>query len=372
MAELLSKLLETPSDPLPDFNKSSPPEPITTREWSLRHELPLYFINFLRDQVEPLLSLAQTTGATPGKANRPVKYEYNSPLKTVVESPGKPRSIKSENSKKTKKKVKLFPSKILGKANRSFSDIEEQLEPGKNYSDTNSLDGISTLPTTPVRNVIIGKSENRRKSTDGGYEVKYSDQGKHKRINSSFGGKTSDYETPLNSNRYSKKKLSPSPQAFSLADFITPIEGKKGNKKPKGSRSPSKVKSSTPIDENVAPRVQNLSMKLAELDLDNAESFPEIGDLGSKKRRMKPILIPAPRTGPGAVPDNPVFGQKVERTSFDNPSRDSPFKVEEVERKSVDSRQMVKEFASKLTPFKSSTANQTPVKPSSLSRSNSV
>ena len=105
MADLLAKLLTAPGEPLPDFTSVTPPDGFSRHEWSLRHELPLHFINFLRDQTEPLLSLGQTTGATPGKANRPVKYEYSSPLKTVVESPGKPRLYKSENLKKIRKQA---------------------------------------------------------------------------------------------------------------------------------------------------------------------------------------------------------------------------------------------------------------------------
>jgi len=373
MADLLSKLLLAPGDPLPDLSSSTPPDGFSRHEWGLRHELPLYFINFLRDQTEPLLSLAQTNGATPGKANRPVKYEYNSPLKTVVESPGKPRVYKSENLKKPKKKVKLFTSKVIGKVNKSFSDIEEHLESGKLNGGDGNLEGIDALPTTPARLVTTARPEGRRRLSESSFNVHpLPDQDPRKKFNNTFGGRNSDHETPHNNNRFTKKKLTPSPQAFSLADFMTPAEGRKGNKKVKGSKSPSKMKSSTPIDENVVPRATNLSFKLAELDLDSADSFPEIGDLGAKKRRMKPILLSAPRTGPGAIPDNPVFGQKVERTSFNGSNSDSPFKVEEVEIKSVDSRQMVKEFASKLTPFKSGAPIKTPVKTPVLSRSNSI
>ena len=373
MADLLSKLLLVPGEPLPDFTSSIPPDGFSRHEWSLRHELPLFFINFLRDQTEPLLSIAHTTGATPGKGNRPVKYEYSSPLKTVVESPGKPRIYKSENLKKPKKKVKLFTSKVTGKVNKSFSDIEEQLEIGKLNGDGN-LEGIDALPTTPARQTQSLKPEGRRKLSESYFNVHSKpEQDPRKKFNNTFSGRSSDYDTPQNnSSKFVKKKVSPSPQTFSLADFMTPAEGRKGTKKVKGSRSPSKIKSSTPIDENVVPRATNLSFKLAELDLDSADSFPEIGDLGAKKRRMKPILLSAPRTGPGAVPDNPIFGQKVERPSFHESNTDSPFKVEEVELKSVDSRQMIKEFASKLTPFKSGAQIKTPVKTPVISRSNSI
>ena len=68
MAELLARLLQTPGEwkTPPDLQSSTPPSGISRQDWSLRHELPLHFINFLRDEAEPLLSLAQSSGATPG------------------------------------------------------------------------------------------------------------------------------------------------------------------------------------------------------------------------------------------------------------------------------------------------------------------
>ena len=82
MAELLQTLLQSPAlyfDSLPNLQSSIPPSGFPKKVWDLRHELPLHLINFLRDEAEPLLSLSQSSGATPGKANRPVKYDYSSP-----------------------------------------------------------------------------------------------------------------------------------------------------------------------------------------------------------------------------------------------------------------------------------------------------
>ena len=69
-------------------------------------------------------------------------------------------------------------------------------------------------------------------------------------------------------------KFTPSPQSFSLSDFLTPTEAKRNNKKSK--KSPSKMKVSTPIDEAKLPehlhninKVSNLSERLAKVDLDD-------------------------------------------------------------------------------------------------------
>merc|ERR1719474_265176 len=134
---------------------------------------------------------------------------------------------------------------------------------------------------------------------------------------------------------------------------MAPIEGRKNGKKGKTPRSPCKVKSSTPIEEEriVSRVVNNLSLKINRLDLDSCDSFPAIGEPvpsgGQKKRRMKPTLVSS-SLDPGST--NPVFGQKVDSNVSEN--SDSPFMVEEVEQKSFDSRGMVREIPSMMTPFK--------------------
>ena len=107
MAELLAALLASPRAP-PDLASSSPPPGLSPAVWRLRHELPLHLINFLRDQTEPLLA-AQGAVPSPTKSSvsRPSKYNYSSPLKSVVESPGKVDPRKADQGKKPKKKVKL-------------------------------------------------------------------------------------------------------------------------------------------------------------------------------------------------------------------------------------------------------------------------
>ena len=379
MAELLQTLLQSPPlyfDSLPNLQSSIPPSGFSKKVWDLRHELPLHLINFLRDEAEPLLSLAQSSGATPGKANRPVKYDYNSPLKPVPESPGKPNTTNSENIKKTKKKVKLFSTtRNNGKANKSFSEVEDQLEMRKNSvgGGGGSLDGIERLPVSPSKQNRNGFHRNLQTSSlfsvpenEGG-----GGGGGGRRINKTFSGKKVE-ESPgpgLREGKHNKKKLSLSPQT--LADFIPSIEVRKNGRKPKTPKSPAKFKSSTPIEDHVVPRLANdISLNIAKLDLDSADSFPEIGELaGSKKRRMKPTLI----TNLDSAPVNPIFGQILERSAQET---GSPFKVAEVEKNSYDSREMVKELATMATPFKqanSSAGNlKTPNKTPSLSRSNSV
>lgn len=378
MAELLAKFLQSPTDwkILPDFKSATPPETISSQDWSLRHELPLHLINFLRDEAEPLLSLSQSSGATPGKTNRPAKYDYNSPLKTVLESPNKqkPSHMYSNNptTKKSKKKVSLFPPKFTGRANKSFSDIEEHLDQRKNNG-VQVMDGIGKLPSSPNKNK--GSNNNR-----GNFMRKYQsasmmsvpengDNHFHG-FNRGFDDRKGETPTPINI-KYNKKKqsLSPSTASLSLADFMAPIERRNG-KKGKTPKSPSKIKSSTPIEDHTVARIaNNIPVKVPTLDLDSADSFPEIGEPAAQKtRRMKPTLL---SKSVNVGPVNPVFGQKVE-TNFST-ANESPFNVKEVEKESFDRKEMVKEIATMLTPFKSSSASvKTPNKTPTLSRSNSI
>ena len=168
-------------------------------------------------------------------------------------------------------------------------------------------------------------------------------------------------------------KFTPSPQSFSLSDFLTPTEAKRNNKKSK--KSPSKMKVSTPIDEAKLPehlhninKVSNLSERLAKVDLDDQETFPDITKaFANKKRRIKPIMVSQPPDKENSQNSNNIFGKVLEREDFS----ESPFKVEEVERKTVDDREMMKESISRQTPLKMSSIS--PAKPSPIiTRSNSV
>ena len=363
MAELLKILLKSRYDSLPNLQSPTPPSGLCPTVWELRHELPLHLINFLRDEAEPLLCLAQTSGGTPGKANRPAKYDYNSPLKTVLESPGKLNPTNSENNKKSKKKVKLFSAiKSNGKANKSFSEVEEQLD--LRGGSTGPLDGIERLPASPSKQNKNGVSRNAQSILL--FSVPEYEQG-------AGGRRRRPEETPgQRDGKNIKKKLSLSPQT--LADFIPSLEVRKNGRKTKTPKSPAKFKSSTPIEDHVVPRLaHDISLKIGKLDLDSADSFPEIGEpagAAGKKRRMKPTLI----TNLDSAPVNPIFGQILERNVQEECC--SPFKVAEVEKNSYDSREMVRELASMVTPFKqgsSTTGNiKTPNKTPSLSRSNSV
>ena len=314
MSELLARLLQTPGDftsKLLDLKSSSPPQGITKQEWDLRQELPLHLINFLRDEAEPLLSLAQSSGASPQKANRPAKYDYTSPLKPVLESPGKPRILLSENNKKPKKKVKLFSAKISGKVNKSFSDVEDQLDlrtEDSNGTANGEVEGIRQLPTSPHK--TSSKNGFRKSHSTSLFSVPENDDHRHpiKKSNKSF-EKGSEQETPsTNNGRHFKKKQSLSPQTLSLADFMAPIQKRGSKKNNKTPLSPSKVKSSTPIEDHVVPRVtNNRRVKMIPLDLSSADSFPEIGESEIKKR-MKPIRL---SSATDAGPVNPVFYQKA-------------------------------------------------------------
>ena len=375
MSSLLARLLQTPREfgTLPDLSAPSPPPGVTTRDWGLRQELPLHLINFLRDEAEPLLSLAQSSGATPGKSSRPAKYDYNSPLKPVLESPSKTRATQSDATKKPKKKVKLFSAgKITGRANKSFSDVEEQLDLRHEATHAavshvnGGLEGIRQLPTSP--NKFSSKNGFRKSNSTSLFSVSENGDNHIKKFSKSFGERIAELETPnTNNGKHFKKKQSLSPQTLSLADFMAPIQGKRGGKNNKTA----KVKSSTPIEDRIVPRFankNNLSDKVTGLDLSSADSFPEIGEPAQTKRRMKPTLV---NSTSDSGPVNPVFGQKTEELAPGE--AESPFMVEEVEKKSYDTREMVREIQSMNTPFKSSSASiKTPNKTPSLSRSNSV
>ena len=374
MSELLVRLLQTPGEftsRLPDLKSSSPPQGVTKQEWDLRQELPLHLINFLRDEAEPLLSLAQSTGPSPQKAHRPAKYDYTSPLKPVQESPGKPRILQSENNKKPKKKVKLFSAKISGKVHKSFSDVEDQLDfrtEASNGSANGEVEGIRQLPTSPHKS--SSKNGFRKSHSTSLFSVP--ENGDHRQpIKKSYkpSEKRTELETPsTNNGRQYKKKQSLSPQTLSLADFMAPIQKRGGKKNNKTPQSPNKIKSSTPIEDHVVPRVtNNRKVKMIPLDFSSSDSFPEIGESEIKKR-MKPILVSSTID---AGPVNPVFCQKNEETNSGH--TESPFMVEEVEKKTFDTREMVREIQSMTTPLKSTNASmKTPNKTPTLSRSNSV
>ena len=351
MARLLEKLLQQAEQEQEDYRvpdvwllpASPPPTGVTVREWELRPELPLHLINLLRDQAAPLLALSQTgPGATPAKQTRPAKYEYNSPLRTVIESPAKVKPTSSDtvaNPKKTRKKVNLFSSKRGGKANKSFSDVEEQLD-GRVGCEV-GVAGVTTLPTSPVK------------------------------LSTSVAGRRTE-ETPQSGGRRPGKRQSPSPQTFSLGDFLTPIEParRSGGRRVKGSRSPVKLAASTPLEESGAVRPTNLSARLGQLDLDSVDSFPEIGEASGPgggsggRRRVKPLLLSA-----GPQP-SPQFGQKEVAQHAG-----AAFQVEEVEPdQQVDSRAMVAELVSgavRITPATPSPA-PAPVTPATPGRCDSA
>ena len=171
---------------------------------------------------------------TPSKGKRPAKYDYNSPVKSVVKPP-KPKGTKS----KEKKKVKLFPAGVQQEAEENCL----------------SLDGINELPATPLR-------PNKPRVDRG-----------------------SEEREP----RRTFSKQTPSPQPFSLADFIKTDPKKTGSRSPKKVKS--RIKSSTPNPESFVSRLDRVEEGVKNLDLDSKDLFPEIGNGEVKKRRIKPITL---------------------------------------------------------------------------------
>jgi len=237
MALLLDKILSDPEtfgDITKDMRSTSPPPGLDAEAWQFKEELPLHIINYLRDATSKILSNSASK-QTPSKGKRPVKYNYNSPVKSVSkEKPKKPR--------KEKKKVKLFP---VGK---SISE-EDGFE-----GDISMIEGVGELPPTPLR----------------------------------FKQKPQE----------PRKKPIPSPQPLSLADFIKPESaGKKKTVSRSPKKSKSRIKSSTPNPESFVSRLGRLGEEegqknvVNKLDLSSKDLFPEIGEGETKKRRIKPISL---------------------------------------------------------------------------------
>ena len=270
----------------------------------------------------------------------------------MSESPSILGVKKLELGKKSKKKVKLFSTNLETAQRSQKSQMEDNLEkPG--------VDGVNSL-TSPTYNLFNGSSFGSRKDHQ----------------NASTCGDTNEQRNgPGKMAKRISAKFTPSPQSFSLSDFLTPTESKRGNKKGKGGRSPSKMKASTPIGHPMSTdnsrksnNVSNLGERFAQIDLDDKDNFPDITKAASNmKRRIKPIMVSQPPDKDNRQNPNNVFGKVLERTDFS----ESPFKVEEVERKTVDDREMMKESITRQTPLK--VPSISPGKPSPIvTRSNSM
>jgi len=354
MASLLDKLLidEPSGDEILNSVCSFGPKPedITEQEWNLRHELPLHFLNYLRDHSDAILTASQLTNQTPNKATRPQKYKYSSPLKAVSTH----EEEKKENRKRTKKKVKLFPGR---KEPECLFSVKEGSGPDG--------DGVTTLPDSPahVKNRMsverdIRRLDNGRKSIGSPTFRELSPM-----------VKSSPMITPINKiqtrrGNNANAKPTPSPQGISLMDFLSPTEQimKKGRRS-KTPKSPSKIKSSTPIASS--GKVITLYTKL---DLDSQDSFPGLGDTNVQKHRVKPIPVNTSQNSQ----NNPIFGLVPAK----NPHPIFGQFVAEVDIGSVDLREMAKESAGVApTPIKSFPSTKPPSTPTpikqSIQRSNS-
>ena len=176
---------------------------------------------------------------TPSKGKRSGKYDYNSPVKPVS------KADQPKVRKKEKKKVKLFPSK------RSICE-------GNEMDSFSSIDGIEELPHTPLRQTKL--------KSDRVYE-----------------------------DREPKKvfpRQTPSPQTFSLGDFLAPDSAgwkKSVSRSPKKTKS--RIKASTPNPESFMSRLDQIEDEGGkQLDLENKDLFPVIGE-GEIKKRIKPITL---------------------------------------------------------------------------------
>ena len=161
------------------------------------------------------MSQSAASSQTPSKS-RPAKYDYCSPVKSVSKTtpaPAPPHT--ADNTRKPKKKVKLFPAGggTGSKTHKSFSDVEDRLGRYAFFASSSPAasqfsEGVFELPVTPVRN-------NRR----SGEEAESAGQLKKRGSNSS--------------------RMTPSPQAFNLGDFLVKSDTRKG--RTVGPKSPSKV-----------------------------------------------------------------------------------------------------------------------------------
>ncbi len=170
------------------------------------------------------------TSQTPNK-NRSAKYDYCSPVKSVTKAAAPSAPIATlDVSSKPKKKVKLFPAAGDGgssgggggKTHKSFSDVEERLggHVGHFFPSSSSpvvvgaqiSEGVFELPVTPVRN-----SGSRRRSGD----------------------ETAGDPPASQFRKRGSGRMSPSPQTFSLGDFLVRSETRKTRSS--GLKSPSKV-----------------------------------------------------------------------------------------------------------------------------------
>ena len=174
---------------------------------------PLNFPEWLISRLLRILSQSAASSQTPS-TSRPAKYDYCSPVKSVsktIPAPAPPHT--ADNTRKPKKKVKLFPAGGGSKTHKSFSDVEERLGRDACFSSSSPAasqfsEGVFELPVTPVRN-------NRR----SGEEAESAGQLKKRGSNSS--------------------RMTPSPQAFILGDFLVKSDTRKG--RTVGPKSPSKV-----------------------------------------------------------------------------------------------------------------------------------
>lgn len=345
MASLLNKLLfEESSDQILSSICSFGDKPLelSEQEWKLRHELPLHLLNFLRDQSDAILTASQLTNQTPNKATRPQKYQYSSPLKPFSTQ----EEEKKEIRKRTKKKTKLFP---------------QRKDPECLLSVKENVDGVATLPESPA------PVKTRLQPTSVEKDVKRLDNGRSFTIGSptfrelSPMVKSSPMLTPVNriqTRQANNAKPTPSPQGLSLADFLSPTElNSKKNRRSKTPKSPSKIKCSTP---NSSGKVNSLYTKL---DLDSQDSFPGLGSTNVQKRRIKPIPL---NTSQNRSQPNPIFGQFV-----DVPAADSPFSVAEVDRQSVDTREMMRQSAGVAPTPTKALVPSTPTPNKQMSRSSS-
>lgn len=167
---------------------------------ALKPELTLSLLNYIRDQTVTILELSQNCSQTPSKANHPSKYDYNSPIKSMVEK---------QKSSRPKNRVQLFASPI------------------KNINNKDDSEGVVEIKDDLLIQKLVEQTLSDHKLAS--LESRVQDANKP----SSVALKLNGNGTPKLNSGGKNKSSRTSPAALTLDDFviIKPAKSKKGKKK---------------------------------------------------------------------------------------------------------------------------------------------
>jgi len=237
---------------------------------ALKPEMALSLLNLIRDQSVKILTDGQSLNQTPSKANHPGKYDYESPVKTVMKASlstgaandGRPESKAADVS--PRRKVQLFKAEGGSSPGGDLDDLgamkplEEDVDidddalmravkQGRPMVVTSSSPDTSSAnqPAPPEATLKLNSGINNKKTTRRSLDSCLSG-----------GSSVSGSGTGLKKGQ-SAKKAGKSPQLaatreINLADFIVDNRGKKKNKKGKR-RSDGNFGASNEEDATVAP-----------------------------------------------------------------------------------------------------------------------